>query len=629
MNYYKYLKIGLSVLLLIVLLLGFSGDFNPLAIFSSRDLVAKVGDEKITKTDLDSLVESELRSMQMNGEVKSEDKREIEKDALKNLVNEKLFGKLVKDLGLEISDDAMIEEIKKSPAFIDQETGLFDSKRFATMLSQIGKTEHEYLQEMKKSLALYSVFFAFNTRDTSSIELRDEMIFNFLNKVRIVDEIAINSNKIPFDEKIHENEMKKYYEEHGDDFKTSEYRKAHYIIINNKNFLHKVKIDQKELDAKVQEAFDALENKEIRDFYNILCDDEQYAKNLKDELKSDKNFLELLKNEDDLRKKLGNSCRVSFLKEKKISDLPEEFRNFVFSLKSEEISEVKKTTFGYNLILIKEIKNIDKKSLTSEIEEKMKIEKSYEMLTKELETIKSDIIKNQNLKIQDIAKKYNLAFQEFDYFDDDGYYKNNLRKSINDDYSISRDLFNKIFKAKMNEIGIEENRGDYFVYSVSEIIPSIKKDFEDVKNDIDEIIKSNFREKKSLELREEIFNDLEKNNSSIEDIEKKYGDVIFVEKNKKIPHPEIAKGYEGNQNAIFNSEVVFSVKDRKYIKIDDRILILKDFESNQVDPMEKAQYLDVIKRNMIHIENREAVESIFQYLRTKYKVTIYEKNLKD
>ena len=627
MNYYKYLKIGFSTLFLIILLLGFSGDFSISSLFTNKDLVAQIGNQKIMKNDFDEAINYELRSMRVEGEIKLEDKIELQKEVLKNLINEKLLVKFADDLNLLISDDAMIDEIKKSPIFTNQETGLFDKKRFGDMLVQIGKTEHEYLQEMKKSLALYSVFYAFNTRAAIPINIRDTIILNSLNKIRIVDEILINTEKIQFDEKANNDEVEKYYKEHGDDFKTSEYRKLDYLTINNKDFIDKVKIDQKELEKRGEELFKAMENKEIRNFYNIICDDEQYAQNLKTELENEKNHSELLKSEDNLKNKVGNSCRTSFLKEKKITDLPEEFRDFVFSLKENAISEVKKTSFGYNLILMKDAKNIDIKNFLPEIEEKMKTEQSYELTRKEIENIKNDLIKNQHLKIQNIAEKYNLKIQEFDYFDDDGYYKKNLVKSINDDYPISRDIFNIIYKSDIGKIGIEANQEDYFIYSVSDVIQSKKKDFEKVRDDILDIIQSNYKEKKSSELVNQVFDDLEKNNFSTEDLEKKYGNALSISKNKKIQHPEVVKSMESNQNTVFSSEVIFSVKDKQYIKVNDQIIILKNFDKSSMNEVEKSQYLNIIERNMTHIENKEIMESIFQYLRTKYKVTIHEKNI--
>ena len=627
MTYYKYLKIGLSVLLLCVLLVGFSGDFSIFSIFNNKNLVAKVDDIKITKDDFQSIVESEINAMQMNGEIKPEEKIELQKDVLKNLVNEKLLMKFAEDLKIHISDDAMIDEIKKSPVFSNPDTGLFDKKRFSDMLIQMGKSEDEYLKEMKKSLALYSVFYVLNARENMPIKMRDEIVLNSLNKVRIIDEISIDSNKITFDKNANDGEIEKYYKEHDDDFKTSEYRKLNYIIINDKNFIDKVKIEQSDLNKKTEEIFNAMENKEIRDFYNVICDEENHAKNLKQELVEAKNRIEFLKNENNLKKE--ESCRVSFLKEKKITDLPEEYRDFVFSLKKDEMSHVKKTTFGYSFVFIENIKNIDIKSLLPEITEKIKNENAYRMMQKEIENIKSDLIKNQNLKIQDIEKKYNLKMKEFEYFDDDGYYKNNLKKSINDDYAISRDTFNKIYKSDKDKIGIEENRGDYFIYSVSDILQAEKRDIESVKDDIVEILASNFKEKKSLEILNDAFNDLEKNNLSLFDIEKKYGEFILVSKDQRIQHPEIVKSMESSPNVTFASEVIFSMNDmsKKYIKIDNKIVILKNFEKNKMNEVERSQYLDIIERNMLFIENKEMMESIFNYLRGKYKVKIYEKGL--
>ena len=164
---------------------------------------------------------------------------------------------------------------------------------------------------------------------------------------------------------------------------------------------------------------------------------------------------------------------------------------------------------------------------------------------------------------------------------------------------------------------------------MNDILQAEKKDIENVKDDIVEILASNFKEKKSLEILNNMFDDLEKNNLPLSDIEKKYSEFISISKDKRIQHPEIMKSIEASPNVIFASEVIFSMNDmsKKYIKVDNKIVILKNFEKNKMNEVEKSQYLNIIEQNMIFVENKEMMESIFNYLREKYKVKIYEKSL--
>lgn len=630
MNYSKFLKIGFSVLLLIVLLFGFSGSSEIFSSFSGRNLVAKVGGAKITKSEFESIYENEVNSLQLGRELTREEKISFQKEVLKGLVDEKLLGHFISDLNLLVSDETIANEIKRAPVFANPETGVFDKNRFSEMLSQIGKTEHEYLQDMKKSLGMYGFFMTINTRSPMPIIVRDDIILDSLNKIRVIDKIAVNRNKIIFGDENEMKEVENYYREHSDDFKTSEYRKIDYVVLDNKNFANRVKIDESDLRKRAGKVFDSLENKEIRDFYNIVCGDENIAMDLRKKLLDEKNYSEMISSEKNLKEKVGATCRLSYLQGKKINDLPDEFRNFVFELKDGEISEVKKTSIGYSIILLKNAKNIDIETLFPEIREQMKNEGAYRMLIAEVEKLKADLASDKNLKIVDIAKRYDLDIKKFSYFDEDGYYKENTKRSITEDYPISRDIFNRIYQSKVGEVKIEDNRGEYFIYDVVDVILPVQRDFDDVKEDIIEILSSNYKEKKSEELMSEVYKDLDLYGLSVDDVLKKYDGKISIERNKKIYHPEVIRNEEGSRESMMEADIVFSAKEEiKYIKSDDGILVIKGSEKRSMNGIERGRYLSSIQKNVLLLENTEIMESLIKYLRgNKYRVKIYDETLR-
>jgi len=308
--------------------------------------------------------------------------------------------------------------------------------------------------------------------------------------------------------------------------------------------------------------------------------------------------------------------------------LPEEFRSLISNLQNNEISEIKKTTFGHSFIVVKNTRKIDIKEFFPEIKQEMSNAVLLKILNDEVEKIRNDIKNNGDISLDEIAKRYKVKLQTFDYFDNDGYYKDNTKKSIADDYLLSRDNFEKIFNSDLKKIGIEQNRSDYIIFMATDSIQPIQRDFDSVKNLISDSMSSEFKEKKISSMINDIESDISQNNLSLLDIEKKYGDLLLIEQDKKIFYPEVVKTNDGSREDVRESEIIFSVKsDKKHIKIGNSIYFFKSEEKNHMNEVEKSQYLEVIEGNMLYVENNEIMESLFRYLRSKYKVKIFDNTL--
>lgn len=114
----------------------------------SESVVAWVGEEEISRTDLSRSFRRELDGLQraLKTRIDTEQARSLGlvDRALDNLISSKLYELEASRLGLVVGDAQIVEEIQRNEGFKDV-TGKFDRFRFDTFLSQLGVSEEEFI----------------------------------------------------------------------------------------------------------------------------------------------------------------------------------------------------------------------------------------------------------------------------------------------------------------------------------------------------------------------------------------------------------------------------------------------------------------------------------------------------
>ena len=652
-NLSKYLKIFLSIFLLVALLISFTskGDFDLIG--GSKELVAKVGNIKITKEDLEVSMENALETMTIGkkhlSDLSDKDKKDFQQEILRNLINEKLMMNFTQEIGIDVSDDIVIDQLKKSGVFSNPETGLFDKDIFSKMLTQIGKSEREYLDKMKQSLSLFGLFLPLSIKSNTDISIRNELIFKNLYSNRIIDLIRIKKDDLKID-KISDDQIQKYYETNKEKFKTSEFRAVEYLVLNKDDFKKKlvgdIKIDKKKLQEEFKNQLKSMPRTEKRTFYNFVCAKEEDAKKIynyvsnlpSDKLKINSTNITSTRNvlHDTLKLK---ECNVVELYDKQITDTPEALRKMAFDDVSEmnKINKPEKTEFGYQMVLLKNIKHINAEDLKYEIEVGMKDEIAESMLNEKFMKIAQEI-DSKKINIIELSKKYDLSIKYFDYVDDDGYFKADKYKYIAEDYEkpehFSRDVLDVIFTLSVNEMKVINSADDYVVVRLDEkkpIIESVIRPLYEVTFNIKEILIEYEKALKASTYIEHIYTDY-KNGLKIEALEKKYPEMIII-KDEKIHNPDwIRMSSNSNSSDYFNAVKIFDEnnKDNDAVKLDDtsEIAILKSWSEGKVSNGQRKEIIKMIGSSIQNSETNEMLEQMFEKLKEKYKVKIYEKNLK-
>ncbi|MFZ2658335.1 MAG: peptidylprolyl isomerase [Victivallales bacterium] len=307
---------------------------EPLAFLP--EVVAKIGDEKITKADIEAEFKPVISMMKENGQfdkIPPETWKKEVVSGINDIVTTKLLMKLAEENGYKPDSAKTDEEFKKMTAKIPPE-------QLADMLAKQGMTEEAIKKRIGISLAIQ----------------------------KWVEE------KVVADIKISDEDVEKFYKENQDRFKKPESVHASHILIKPDEIdAEKAKTMS---DADKKKASDEQKQKALKKTQEILA-----------KLKSGEDFAKLAKENSTCPSKEKGGDLGSFEKGKMVP----EFEKSAFSLKPGEMSDIVETQFGYHIIKVSERNDAETaplKDVKSFILDNMKKQKTSEAVQKLIESEK-------------------------------------------------------------------------------------------------------------------------------------------------------------------------------------------------------------------------------------------------
>jgi hypothetical protein len=194
----------------------------------NNDWIAKIGNEKITLSDFNRIMDNYKNSPELSGK----SYQEIKMIALKQLIHNIVGGKIVEKygitkLGIELSDKDIARMIKSTPQF--QENGKFNKIKFEIFLTNNRIIESEYIKYIKKQIISDFVSSpAVNFR--ISMKKEAGLVANHLSQVRTYDLYEIIN---PINKSISEDEIKSHYDANSFKFVKPGYLKINYISLED------------------------------------------------------------------------------------------------------------------------------------------------------------------------------------------------------------------------------------------------------------------------------------------------------------------------------------------------------------------------------------------------------------
>ncbi len=313
--------------------------------------VASVGDKDFYQRDVNKAYEQYSQNLRGMGI----DEQTLKAQALDKLIKDEVLLQFVHSQGLVATDQIARDYIKSLEYF--KVDGKFDENRYKSLLSSQRISSVEFVNRIKNALIMEQ--FQRSIIDSSFATQYDiESFFKIQNQQRDVDYIGVSLPTVS--EQPSDQEIKAYYDQHQDQYRTPERVSVAYVELAADNIAKNIDVTDEKLKAYYEEQKEQYSTPERRKISHILfaindkTDDKtalEKAQKAKKELDG-KDFAKLAEDvsDDKLTAKQGGDLGLF-----NAGVMEKSFEDAVAALKLGEVSNPVKTSFGYHLIKVTEL----------------------------------------------------------------------------------------------------------------------------------------------------------------------------------------------------------------------------------------------------------------------------------
>ncbi len=405
---------ALFAIIIIVFVFWGVGGFR----INKKNVIAKVNGKPILTTEFLKRYHSEYeRLLRQRPNLSSEDLQRLglKRIVFDQLVLQTLLLQKADELGVVVSDEDIKNEITSMDVFKNKDK-VFDVNLYKMILSSNDLSPGEFEDLVKTDLRIRKL----KDLITSAVQATDDEardLYNFIMKKGRVEYVVFDVKDYVKKVNVTDDEIKKYYDEHKDQFKEPEKIQIKYLKLTPDVLAPEMDVTDKEIEDYYNGHKSSFFEREKRKVRHILIK----VGNKKDLEKAKKEAEEILnkikKGEDfvKLAKKYsqGPSAKdggdIGWIKR---GDTVKEFEDVAFSLKKGEVGGPVKTRFGYHIIKVEEIQKAHYKKLDEvkdEIKQTIAKQKAQEKLDEFLDKV-IDIVFSTN-NIEEITKKLNIPIQ--------------------------------------------------------------------------------------------------------------------------------------------------------------------------------------------------------------------------
>ncbi len=479
------MRILLGVLLVLVaasmlIYLIPGGPGGPSA--AGENVIAAVGDEKVTTTDLERAVQRVTRG-QAN----------LPKGLLAmyvpSLVNQMIESKAMaykaREMGLNVSDQELGDKIQAevAPAL----GGKFDLQIYQSILAQQGMTVADFEKEQREAILAGRLE---NAELQSLIVSDEDARAEYQRKNLKVGLQYVQFQSKDFASKVNKDPgaVKAYFEKNRALFRTPEKRNVNLVVGSTADFIQAANVSEPQLQQQYQDNLDSYRTPERVRVRHIL---------IKTQGKSKEEAAKLKAKAEDVLKQLQHGADFAELAKKDSDDtgtavkggelgwitrgqtVPN-FEKTAFSQKPGETSGLIETEYGYHIIQTEEKQPAHTQTF-DEVKPQLLLDAKKQVagdsLKKAIDSAHSDIARNPG-QAEVIAKKYGLKFFKLD---------NMTTGTAMPEVNTPPELMNAIFaasKGTVTDITNMDPQGKAAFAVVTNVLPPHDADYAAVEGDV-------------------------------------------------------------------------------------------------------------------------------------------------
>ena len=493
----KYKRVIQVFLALIAITFATWGIESYTRFRGARDAVASVNGMEISQREFGEEIRRQQEQMQrmFGGAVDPSmlDSPETRRLVLESLISQRLIASEASRAHMFMSREAVIDAITQAPEF--QENGKFSPAKYSAYLASRGVTDQGNVAELQSRIPLIRIASA--VADTAipprSVAAR---LAALEAQKREVAEVRIPVQQFLPQVKVDDAQVKAHYDSNQADYRTPERVRAEYIVLSAEALARQ----EPPTDAEVKAAYDARASQfrveEQRRASHILVKTREEADKLLAELKKNPGrFAELAKKNSQDPGSAEKGGDLGFFGR---GMMVKPFEDAVFKLNPNDM-QVVESEFGFHVVRVTGIqagKARPYDEVRKDLAEELARQKGQRKFAEAAEAF-SNLVYEQPDSLKPAAERFKLQVQTT------GWIAKSARQELGalDNPKLLAALFSSdALKNKRNTDAIEVAPSTLVAARVLEHQPAAQRGFDEVKNDIAELLRR--REASALALRD-------------------------------------------------------------------------------------------------------------------------------
>ncbi|HNH25301.1 MAG TPA: SurA N-terminal domain-containing protein, partial [Accumulibacter sp.] len=345
--------------------------------------LAKVGDSKISMPQFEQAWRSQQERLRQalgsSFDAETMNTPEVKRAVLNSLIDQRLLILEASKNRLEVGDAQIREVISKIPGL--QENGQFSMPLFQAALARQGKTEGQFVAQVRQDLTLQQLVLAIGETGLAGTTATATML-RAQTEQRQVAESRIAASAFTNQVTVDPAAAQKYYDDNAKRFEIAEQARAEYLVLSLDALLGQVQVNDTDVAAWYESHRDRYQQNEERRASHILiaanspADKDkarsQAEKVLKEVQATPDKFAELARQQSQDPGSAEKGGDLGFFAR---GAMVKPFEDAAWKLREKEISGLVESDFGFHIIKLTGIKPAKQRALAEvrgEIQEELK-----------------------------------------------------------------------------------------------------------------------------------------------------------------------------------------------------------------------------------------------------------------
>ena len=532
-------------------------------------------------------------------------------NTLNSLLNETLISALAEDFKITPPNEHILKILYSTPTFHGAD-GKFSKATFKTFLAMNNLSEQQMIKNIQtfivqnevskllfSQVQLPTIYAQYLTRD--ALEKRD------------LDVITIDANQITDIPAPTAEEIRNYYDNNLEAFKTPEVRDVQVIKVSKETLANSIIIPEEDIVKEFDYRQDSLGTPERRDLNQLIVADKSTADKVMSQISTGQNLASVAAEQN-----LSNITKLSNVA---ASELDSNLAAQVFSSRVGTTIGPIQTSFGWHIVTTLNMIPGNAPTLDEfrgSLRQEMALTLAADKLFTLSATIEEDLF--SNVSLEEIAQKNSLSTFKFTNITSSGsiYDEQNTQefKSILDSLgSYAQEIVASAFDAQENtpnEI-LQHEDGSFSLIYVTKVTPQYQIALESAQQQIQEILTKNMQYAKALEIAQEI-----KENSDSATIQQKYGRAVSP--TQKVVIQRSATSFS---DRFKTSAFALERNQAHYVEeADGRIAVIKLNEVIPPSDEEVKEKISTVRKQKSQALNADIIAQVFARLKTDFKAKV-------